>query len=86
MVKCRDCKFEMVFKSISKTEIILVCPNPNCGFQSSPIKLSSDYTSIDAIQASEEMTSKLSTTELIRATLVEGFFNLSFFRYIIDLS
>ena len=65
MVKCRDCKFEMVFKSISKTEIILVCPNPNCGFQSSPIKLSSDYTSIDAIQASEEMTSKISTTELI---------------------
>lgn len=65
MVKCRDCKSEMVFRSINKTEIILVCPNPNCGFQSSPIKKGSDYTSIDAIQASEEMTSKLSTTELI---------------------
>lgn len=65
MVKCRDCKFEMVFRSISKTEIILVCPNPNCNFQSSPIKRSSDYTSIDVIQSSEEVTSKLSTTELI---------------------
>lgn len=63
MVKCRDCKFKMVFRSINKTEIILVCPN--CDFQSSPIKKDSDYTSIDVIQSSEEMTSKLSTTELI---------------------
>jgi hypothetical protein len=53
----------MVFRSISKTEIILVCPNPNCDFQSPPIKKDSDYTSIDAIQASQEMTSKIGTTE-----------------------
>lgn len=62
IIKCKDCKFEMVFRSLSKTEIILVCPNPNCDFQSSPIKKGSDYTSIDV--NSEELTSKLPTTEL----------------------
>jgi len=65
MVKCRDCKFEMVFRFLNKNEIILVCPNPNCDFQSSPIKKSSDHTSINGIQASEEINSSLATTKLI---------------------
>jgi len=56
MVKCRDCKSEMVYKPLNKDEIILVCPNINCGFQSSPIKIYSEFASVEVIQSPERIT------------------------------
>ena len=47
MVKCRDCKAEMVYIPAENNEVILICPNPNCNFKSSPIKLAQSYINIE---------------------------------------
>ncbi|MHA1684234.1 MAG: hypothetical protein ACTSUE_25075 [Promethearchaeota archaeon] len=39
MVKCRDCRKEMVFRQLPDGAIILVCPDPQCNFQSDPISI-----------------------------------------------
>ena len=39
----------MVYRSQNKNEIILVCSNKNCDFQSQPIKLDQSYTKLEEI-------------------------------------
>ena len=50
MVKCQDCKSEMVYQPQENDNIILVCPNPDCDFQSQLIKMDQSHTLDDQIQ------------------------------------
>jgi len=55
MVKCRDCKTEMVYRPLNKDEIILVCPNTSCEFQSQPIKLDQSHTLLEQVEEFDEI-------------------------------
>ncbi|HEC38816.1 hypothetical protein LCGC14_0640550 [marine sediment metagenome] len=50
MVKCQDCKSEMVYRPQENDDIILVCPNPDCDFQSQFIKLDQSHTLVDQVE------------------------------------
>ena len=55
MVKCRDCRSEMFYRHLNKDEIILVCSNHNCDFQSRPIKIDQSHTLVNQVDEFEEI-------------------------------